>query len=283
MPRLPAQNTDTHSPDGISAAPFAVRVLVGALYAVAVVGALWFGRLSAGIVFGLFAGLAAAEFYALERREARLPNEFIGIAAAGAMPVAAALWGHPGLSALVTALAGASLVWHVLFPRVRIVDTATTLLGAIYTGFLLAFIVLLREFSIGLQLSLALVVSIWANDSFAYLVGSTIGRHKMAPRISPKKSWEGFVAGFIATEAVWIAVPRIPGVHLSLGWALVTGAAVALSAVVGDLFESRIKREAGVKDSGDALPGHGGFLDRLDSLILAAMVAYWCLTWGGIQ
>lgn len=280
---MTAQNPQTHTPDGIAAAPFAVRVLVGALYAITVVGGLWFGRLSAGIVFALLAGLAAAEFYALERRESRLPNEFIGIVAAGAMPVAAALWGHPGLSAVVTALAGASLVWHVLFPRVRMVDTATTLFGAIYTGFLLAFIVLLREYSAGLYLSLALVASIWANDSFAYLVGSTVGRHKMAPRISPKKSWEGFIAGFIATELVWLVVPTLPGVHLATSWALATGAAVALSAVVGDLIESRIKREAGVKDSGSALPGHGGFLDRLDSLILAAMVAYWCLSWGGIR
>jgi phosphatidate cytidylyltransferase len=132
-------------------------------------------------------------------------------------------------------------------------------------------------------LSLVLVGSVWLNDVAAYFVGSLTGRHKMAPHISPKKSWEGFAAGMVASVGVWALVPLLPGAVL--GWipALTTGVAVALSSVVGDLAESRMKREAGVKDSGTSLPGHGGFLDRLDSLILVCLVVYWVLWWEGIR
>ena len=99
----------------------------------------------------------------------------------------------------------ASLVWHVSFVRVRTADTALTVFGAVYTGFLLAYLVLiLRVFSSGMILAFAVVLSVWANDSLAYLVGSTFGRHKMAPRISPKKSWEGFIAGILGSMAVWV-------------------------------------------------------------------------------
>ena len=106
----------------------------------------------------------------------------------------------------------------------------------------------------------------------------------MAPHISPKKSWEGFVAGSAGTIAVWVArAARSRRPASRCAQALLVGVAVALAAVVGDLAESRMKREAGVKDSGNSLPGHGGFLDRLDSLILVCLVAYWVLWWGGVR
>ena len=237
------------------------------------------------------AGIAAAEFYAMERRESRLPNEMFGVAAAATMPMAAALFGMPGLIAVATALIAASLAWHVLFLRVRTADTAVTVFGALYTGFLLAYLVLIiRVYAAGTLLAFTVVLSVWANDSLAYLLGSLIGRHKMAPRISPKKSWEGFAAGLTATVLVWLAVPTIypmlfpnqPASGLTTPWAIATGVAVGIAVIIGDLAESRMKREAGVKDSGNSLPGHGGFLDRLDSLILVCLVAYWTLWWAGV-
>jgi phosphatidate cytidylyltransferase len=127
------------------------------------------------------------------------------------------------------------------------------------------------------------VLSVWANDSLAYFTGSLLGRHKMAPQISPNKSWEGFFGGTAATIAVWMAAPWIPGIRLDPLTAFVVGLGVAIAAVIGDLAESRMKREAGVKDSGRSLPGHGGFLDRLDSLILVCLVAYWLLWWSGLR
>lgn len=277
-------------PDGIRPVGFLTRVITAVAYAAVVLGAIALGRYVTGVVFGIMAGVAALEFYTMSRRESRLPNELFGVAAAAFMPMAAALWGMTGLSAVMTALIVASLVWHVAFVRVRTADTATTVFGALYTGFLLAYLVLIIDvFAEGTVLALAVVIGVWANDSFAYLIGSTIGRHKMAPRISPKKSWEGFVAGLLGTVSVWVLLvtlaprvfPRLQDTGLSVPWAIATGLAVGIAVVIGDLAESRMKREAGVKDAGNILPGHGGFLDRLDSLILVCLVAYWMLWWGG--
>jgi len=280
---LSGQGVTKEAPTGIKPRSLLRRAVTAVAYGAIVLGALYWGALPTGVVFGVMAGFAAAEFYAMERRESRLPNEVFGVIAAAAMPVAAALWGLPGLSAAVTALIAASLLWHTLFIRVRTADTAETVFGAVYTGFLLAYLVLIREFESGLILSAAVVISVWLSDMGAYFIGSMIGRHKMAPHISPKKSWEGFLAGALASVGAWALVPLIPGSGIEMPLALLTGAAVAVAAVIGDLTESRMKREAGIKDSGNSLPGHGGFLDRLDSLILVCLVAYWVLWWGGVR
>jgi phosphatidate cytidylyltransferase len=184
----------------------------------------------------------------------------------------------------VTGLIAASLLWHVLFRRTRTADTAITVFGAVYTGFLLAYLVLIvGTFSQGTGLAVLVVISVWANDVLAYFVGSLAGRHRLAPQISPKKSWEGAAAGALGTVAFWVAAPFITPLAIDLWPAVVTGMAVAFASVIGDLAESRMKREAGVKDSGTILPGHGGFLDRLDSLILVCLVAYWVLWWTGVR
>ena len=113
---------------------------------------------------------------------------------------------------------------------------------------------------------------VWGNDVFAYLVGISIGRHKMCPRLSPKKSWEGFFGGVLGSLAMGVlGAYVVEGNYLVwLGLALV----VSLSSVVGDLVESMFKRDAGVKDSGNFIPGHGGMLDRFDALILSAPFAF---------
>jgi phosphatidate cytidylyltransferase len=273
----------TEQPAGIKPLSLVTRAVTAAAYGAVVLGVLWWGPLPTGVAFGVMAAFAAAEFYAMQRREARLPNEVFGVVAAGVMPVAAALWGLNGLLAVVTALLTLALLWHTVFQRVRTADTAETVFGALYTGFLLAYIVLLRSYDSGLVLALAVVLSVWLNDVGAYLVGSTLGRHKMAPGVSPKKSWEGLAAGTLACVGLWALVPLVPQAGIELPLALACGIAVATASVVGDLAESRMKREAGVKDSGTLLPGHGGFLDRLDSLILVCVVAYWVLWWGGVR
>lgn len=295
-------NQVVREPEGVKAHKLWVRVVTAVLYGAVLLAGVILGPKPLGIVMGVIAGFVAAEFFAITRHEHRLPNEFFGVAAAVAMPIAGAFFGPSGVFAVLTALVAASLLWHVVFVRVRTVDTALTVFGAVYTGFLLSYLVLIREFdgkdatviasnSIGLTITLVTLASVWLNDSLAYLVGSSIGRHKMAPLISPNKSWEGFFGGALASVGVWVLLPFLPAISgglipdtgISLGWAAATGAAVALAAVVGDLAESRFKREAGVKDSGTLLPGHGGFLDRHDSLILVCLVAWWMLWWGGMR
>jgi phosphatidate cytidylyltransferase len=259
-----------------------VRTSTAVLIGLAFIGAILFGRyLGLAVVISIVATMAVAEFYALSRQERRLPNEIFGWAAVASMPIAAAAYGAFGLTAVVSMLVIASLLWHLLFRQVRATDTAITVFGAVYIGFTLSHFVLIRQLDAGTELALATIFSVWVNDIFAYLVGSTIGRHKMAPRISPNKSWEGFAAGTVFTIGVWVAVYFLASTGLSLRAHIMVGIAASVAAVVGDLAESRLKREAGVKDSGRALPGHGGFLDRFDSLTLVSIVTYYMLLIGG--
>lgn len=136
------------------------------------------------------------------------------------------------------------------------------------------------EFGGGLAL-LVLFISVWANDSFAYLAGSKFGKHKLAPRTSPKKSWEGFFAGLLGSAVFWIAMSFIPGVTMPIYLAVIFGIICGCAEVLGDLVESRIKRNSGVKDSGAIMPGHGGLLDRCDSLFMASVTAAILLIAGG--
>lgn len=112
---------------------------------------------------------------------------------------------------------------------------------------------------------------IWANDVFAFLVGITLGRHRLCERISPKKSWEGFIGGIVAAMGVALLAAHLLGENMTV-WAGL-GLVSALAAVAGDLVESMFKRAAGVKDSGSIMPGHGGWFDRFDAVLMAAPVA----------
>jgi phosphatidate cytidylyltransferase len=206
-----------------------------------------------------------------------------GAAAAAAMPVATAVWGAQAISWCVLLLLTALLLRHTFMLRIRAADTAETLFGAVYIGALLSHLVLVGSLAQGRALLLTVILSVWAADVAAYAFGIAFGKHRMVPRISPKKSWEGFAAGVLACVAVWIVLPGALGAQLTPFAAGLTGVSVALASVIGDLFESRLKREVGVKDSGTLLPGHGGFLDRIDSLLFAGLVAYWVLLWAGAR
>ena len=122
------------------------------------------------------------------------------------------------------------------------------------------------------QSVLAFLIVIWANDIAAYFVGLAIGRHKLAPRISPGKSWEGALGGLAG--GVGAGVLAASWLGLGTGAAAVWGAAITIVSQAGDLFESALKRRAGVKDSGRLLPGHGGVLDRFDGILIAGPVGY---------
>ena len=117
------------------------------------------------------------------------------------------------------------------------------------------------------------LVAAFCSDSAALFAGMALGKHKLAPRVSPKKSWEGFFAGLAGSALFWCLFTLIPGVNLSIPMALVFGVVSGLCGVLGDLAESRIKRNVGFKDSGTLLPGHGGLLDRCDSLFLVAVAS----------
>jgi phosphatidate cytidylyltransferase len=150
---------------------------------------------------------------------------------------------------------------------------AFTLFGAVYLGFTLSFIYRLRlEFGPLMLYFLAAVV--FLGDTGAYLIGKPFGRHKMTPVASPNKSWEGSAGGILFALAGALLARSVLKLEVPLATALLTAVVVHAAAQVSDPLESLFKRAAGVKDSSNALPGHGGFLDRIDSLILAGPLFY---------
>jgi phosphatidate cytidylyltransferase len=127
---------------------------------------------------------------------------------------------------------------------------------------------------------LIMFISIWASDTFAYFGGVTLGKHKIFLRVSPKKTWEGFISGLLGTVLVWVISAYFGWIELELERAVILGTVISVSGVLGDFFESLLKRDAGIKDSSEILPGHGGILDRFDSLIFVApavwiLVSFW--------
>jgi phosphatidate cytidylyltransferase len=149
---------------------------------------------------------------------------------------------------------------------------------AVLVPFFLSFIWLIRNFDGGGWWILFLLITIWVSDISAYYIGKNFGKHKITPNISPKKSLEGFIAGFIggvlaAYIFYFLLMPEKYAVIS--GWQLaLVSVDVVVAGIVGDLFESLLKRSAGVKDSGNIIPGHGGMLDRIDSILFAAPVLY---------
>jgi phosphatidate cytidylyltransferase len=255
---------------------FRTRAITAAVFSISIVALVLASKVTTVIMTSALSGLCAFEFYAMLRSDAKLPNEFMGIAAAALCPIVYAFWHFNGLLSLTVAFACVLLIWYVYYTPARIIDVSVTLFGACYTGLMLTSLVMIRDILPGFWggvLVFGVLLSVWGNDTFAFLIGSRFGKHPMAPRISPKKSWEGFVAGMIVSVAVWCLMPLIPGLDLPWIWAVVGGLACGWIGILGDLVESRIKRYTGHKDSGKLLPGHGGFLDRCDSLSVVAAVA----------
>ena len=175
-------------------------------------------------------------------------------------------------------------IWYVWSPRTRISDVAVTLMVQSTLALCCRLSCCCAMPCPGLRalLSVGVCASLWVSDSFAYIVGSRIGKHKMVPKISPKKSWEGFAGGILGSVLIWLILWATHFYKLSLPYALLCGVVVSVLGVIGDLIESRIKRGVGVKDSGNLIPGHGGMLDRSDSLIFGCITAQLLLMIGGV-
>ncbi len=267
-----------------SAEKFITRSTYGLLYAAIILACLYWGRVPTMFLVSAMSWLCGSEFYRMARLGGRMPNEIIGLAAAALYPLAAlvSVEGQTGVTLLLMLAAG---TWYVLTPRASISDAAITVFGAAYTGLLFSSVVVIRASYLGNEgalLTLGVMGSVWVNDAAAYIFGSKFGKHKMAPRISPNKSWEGFVGGLLGSCLTWVALFALKVCGISLPLALIGGLVCGVSGVIGDLFESRLKRSVGVKDSGNLIPGHGGLLDRSDSMLFATMTAYFVLHIGGI-
>lgn len=289
-----------NQPAGIEPVSFIRRLVTGALFS----GTFFIALIAGNRYFVLpmlvaaLAVIGANEFYNLTAPTMNRFVRFMGWLLAILLPLITTIarifvpenpvigtGGLAGLSALFFIVAIFLLIylgWVAFTPTSRSRDAALSFFGAIYTGIPLSFVILIREMERGVFLAAMIVVSVWAADSLAYLGGSLFGRHKLAPVISPKKSWEGFIAGTFGSIIVWSVLPLFTHNSYSIWTSVFVGTIISIASLVGDLFESRLKREAGKKDSGTLLPGHGGILDRLDSTLSVALVMYLLLSTVGV-
>lgn len=231
--------------------------------------------------FALLVGIGALfEFYSLTA--AFMPLREAGYATVVAS-VLLCLWVTPPERALILALAlgllFAALGALRLVSREEItLRVGMTLMGGFYIAFPIGVLVLTRELPEGAGAIVNLLVGVWMFDTFSYFGGKLWGSRPIAPLTSPNKTWEGFITGLVGgTLGVVVA-----GLYMDwINWwqSIVVGVVICLSAYIGDLFESMVKRDAGVKDSGRILLGHGGVLDRFDSLLFASLGAYLATTW----
>ena len=234
-----------------------------------------------GAAFSVFVtGIAAlcCYEYAMVLRLGGRPVQFLTTVVVGAALAACAALSAPlGL----TLAAGVALIALVeTFSAAHSLDRAAlTLFGALFAGWMPAHLALIRDLRPhGEAFLLMTFVSVWCMDTAAYGVGRTLGRRSLAPVLSPKKTWEGAAGGFAAALGVCALFSRFALKDaLPLPWALAAGAVIGATGQLSDLAESLVKRDAGIKDSGALLPGHGGVFDRFDSFILCAPAVYYFL------
>jgi len=224
--------------------------------------------------------LAQYEYYRLYFPTPASPSLTIGLALGLLVSAGFAVPGLLAEPATITIIVMAVLLNHVLSGReltTGFLDTAVLTFGVFYVAWLLGHLILIRQMAEGAFLIFFVFLVTWANDTAAYYVGTFWGQRQMAPRISPKKTWEGAVGGLLGSVAAAFACRAWFLDSLSASDAATLGLLIGVMAPLGDLSESVLKRSAGVKDSGGIIPGHGGILDRMDSLIFTAPVLYYYL------
>lgn len=171
------------------------------------------------------------------------------------------------------------LIWLLGRPKKEgaFIGWAWTLGGIFYIGWLLSYFVALRGLDDGRNWVFFALFTTFASDTAAFFVGRALGRHKLAPRVSPGKTWEGTIAGVFGAIIVSLLFTLL--IPISYWQAIVLGILVSIFGQLGDLVESLLKRNMGVKDSGRLIPGHGGFLDRIDSVVFVGVVVYYYVIW----
>jgi phosphatidate cytidylyltransferase len=218
------------------------------------------------------------EFYRLTLPESRSDEQTVGIAVGLFFPLIAHFSGG---GALIALLGAATLVLFLLFmARPRRLKTVVShmpllLFGIIYVAFLLSHTVLLRKQPMGTQWVFFLLMTVWAGDTCAYFVGTLIGKHRLYPQISPKKTVEGLLGGLAGSMVVagllrFLLLKSLPWSHIPILASL-----ILILGQIGDLGESTLKRAVNAKDSSHLIPGHGGVLDRLDSFLFSAPFLYY--------
>ena len=274
MTTAPKETKDPEKPKGRTGRNLPVAIGVGAVLGGLVILTLLTVKATFLAYMGIAIAIALAELTgALAKRDINIP--VIPVAAGGAAMITCAYWlgSRETLAALGLTVVGI-MAWRLTGGASGYVkDTTAGLFAAAYLPFLASFVAAMLVPADGPRRVLTFIIVTICSDIGGYFAGITVGRHPMAPAISPKKTWEGFAGSAVAClVAGWLCVTLLLHGHYWQG--LLTGAAVVLAATIGDLVESMIKRDLDIKDMGTLLPGHGGVLERLDSLLVAAPVVW---------
>ncbi|HEU4640953.1 MAG TPA: phosphatidate cytidylyltransferase [Gemmatimonadaceae bacterium] len=275
----------------------AARVLFAVVAIPVVLALVYAGGLALALLLAVAGALGSWEYYRIARAAGYTPLEPAGILVALLLPPAVHLyrlgWFDPPvltLAAVLVLIVFALTIWTRGVDGRPVGAAATTVFGVLYASGMLTFAYGLRyhTYAVGARAGTVLLLYplalTWISDTAAYFVGRSVGRHKLIPSVSPGKTVEGAVGALVCCAAAswayarWVLPPlAFLGVHA--GTAILIGIVLSAAVQLGDLAESLIKREAGVKDSSHLIPGHGGVLDRLDGMLFALPVAYLLLTY----
>lgn len=256
------------------------RTLTGAVYVASVLAAICFNPIISSIYFGIIGLIALSEFYNVAKNKYQISNSILAYLTAIALYTTVALYSFnidfklPLLISVVLVIANfiAALYQKNEEPFTSI---AFLICGLIYIILPISTTNLIIQYNSEFQplLLLSVFILAWCNDSFAYLTGVKFGKHRLFERHSPKKSWEGFVGGFLFTIIAGIVISKFSNIFAIQHW-IVISIIVSFVGTLGDLVESMFKRQMGVKDSGKILPGHGGILDRFDILFIVLPIVW---------
>ncbi|HHY62801.1 MAG TPA: phosphatidate cytidylyltransferase [Firmicutes bacterium] len=262
------------------------RVLVGLIGAPIGIFVLWLGGVPLAIVGAVLAVVGGMEYARMCKTKAWTPSQPLISAGSALFVVDAVLAGGRFSGSLLSLVLALSLAGQVMKakPTGSMAVPALEVFGVVYCGWTLSRFCLIRGTfgDAGLGLSLLMMVLVWFNDMGAFFVGRAIGRRKLAPSMSPNKTIEGSIGGFVwavLASIAYKALGDVTGLWYTLSWpqAIIFALLVAASGQIGDLAESGMKRDAGVKDAGRMFPGHGGVLDRFDSFFFVSPIAYYYL------
>jgi phosphatidate cytidylyltransferase len=265
---------------------FIKRFLAALVLAAVGIPAIIFGGHFYAILIMGFLGVAAWEFGRMFRQVDFIASEPVLLG--GVLLVAVARHYFPEFGAGVfSLLILAAMTWHLIdYERGRdraASDFCVTVGGIVYLGWIGAYLIDLRYLPDGLWWIVLVLPAIWLADTAAYFFGSRFGKHRLSPRLSPKKSWEGYIAGIIfatvGTPALAILWHRFGGPDLTWSQGAGLGALLSILTLLGDLGESMFKRQAGLKDSSNIIPGHGGIFDRIDSWLWGGVIGYYFIIW----
>ena len=258
------------------------RLLVAFVGVPLILASLYMGNIFFLMVLAVIALVSQSEFYALGNVKGLSPNKSVGRLFALLILLSYYFHFEADLINVLILAAIVSMVVEIYAKNESpILNTSVTLFSLIYPVSLIGTLYPLREIDptyhdVGFNIVLAVFIGVWFSDTSAYYLGRAFGKHKLYERISPKKTWEGAIAGFTAAIISMFTMRQIGFLDPSFSVVDVSFLAIftGVGGQFGDLFESMIKRDAGVKDSGSFLPGHGGMLDRFDGVLFAAPLTY---------